>query len=111
MKPEDKAQRDGQAAAGIDRIIHEPARLLILTHLYVVTEADFVFLERQTGLTRGNLSSHLSRLEEGGYVTVAKKFVERVPRTVLRLTDNGREAFSAYRDTIRAVLSTKGKQG
>jgi len=93
-----------QPLTGVDRIIHEPARLMILAHLYVVESGDFVFLMRQTGLTRGNLSSHMSRLEAAGYVTVQKEFVDRIPRTLYRLTDEGRRAFLAYRNSMRKVL-------
>ena len=105
METEDRPHANNQPAAKIDRVIHEPARLVILTHLYVVVEADFVFLERQTGLTRGNLSSHLRKLEEAGYIAVEKKFVERVPRTVLRLTETGRAAFREYRQGLQKVLN------
>ena len=88
----------------IDRVIHEPARLKIVALLSVVERADFLFLLRQTGLTKGNLSSHLSRLEEAGYVAVEKKFIERVPRTLLRLTDLGRKALRLYRRRLQTML-------
>jgi DNA-binding MarR family transcriptional regulator len=88
----------------INRIIHEPARLLILAYLYVVESADFLFLERQTGLTAGNLSSHLSKLEEAGYVEVNKEFVDKIPRTLLSLTNKGRKAFRVYRRNIKQIL-------
>ena len=93
-----------QPLADIDRIIHEPARLMILAYLYVVESADFLFLMRQTGLTGGNLSSHLSKLEAAGYVDIKKEFVEKIPRTLLRLTDKGREAFRVYRQSMKQVL-------
>ncbi len=70
----------------VDPVIHAPARLMIVTALFVVEGADFVFLQKQTGLTRGNLSSHLMKLEEAHYVAVEKKFVNRTPRTVSRLS-------------------------
>ena len=76
----------------IDRTIHEPARLLIMAYLSVLESADFLFLLRQTGLTRGNLSTHARKLEEAGYVAVEKSFVDRLPLTVYRLTDEGRAA-------------------
>jgi len=95
--------------ADIDRTIHEPARLLIVAHLYVVSEADFVFLERQTQLTRGNLSSHLSKLEESGYVEIRKEYINKVPHTVLRLTESGRVAFDEYRRTIERMLDTNSR--
>jgi DNA-binding transcriptional ArsR family regulator len=88
----------------IDRVIHEPARLMITAHLYVVDSADYVYLMQNTGLTWGNLSSHLSRLEEAGYVDIVKEFVERKPHTMVRLTDTGRSAFDAYRRQMRALF-------
>ncbi len=102
--PEKEGSEDRQPLADIDRIIHEPARLMILAYLYVVESADFLFLMRQTGLTGGNLSSHLSKLEAAGYVAIEKKFVDKIPRTLLRLTDKGREAFRVYRQSMKQVL-------
>jgi len=88
----------------IDRVIHEPARFLIMSYLYVVDSADFLFLMNQTELTRGNLSSHLSKLEEAGYVNVQKEFVNKMPRTILSLTAKGRVAFDDYRKQMKQVL-------
>lgn len=93
-----------QPLAEIDRIIHEPARLLILAYLSVVESADFLFLMNQTGLTRGNLSAHLSKLETAGYVEIKKEFVEKIPRTLLRLTEEGRKACQEYRRSMKQVL-------
>jgi DNA-binding MarR family transcriptional regulator len=93
-----------QPLAGIDRLIHEPARLLILAYLYVVETADFLFLMRQTGLTRGNLSSHLSKLEAAGYISIRKEFVDKIPRTLLCLTNEGRAAFRTYRKNMKQVF-------
>lgn len=90
--------------ADVDRVIHEPARLMILAILSGVEEADFVFLLDQTGLTRGNLSSHVRRLEDVGYVAVEKTFVDRIPRTVYRLTLSGREGLARYRERLAAVM-------
>ena len=95
---------DLQPIANIDRIIHEPARLMILALLYVVESGDFTFLMRQTGLTWGNLSSHMSKLEAAGYIEVEKEFVGRKPRTMLRLTDEGRAAFQEYVQSMRQVF-------
>ena len=89
---------------GVDRIIHEPARLMIMAVLYVVTGADFTFLMAQTGLSWGNLSSHMSKLEEAGYIEVVKDFIKRRPPTMLRLTQAGRAAFREYRQTMKQVL-------
>ena len=88
----------------IDRLIHEPTRLMIMTQLYVVESADFLFLQHQLQMTPGNLSSHLSKLEEAGYVEIVKEFIERKPHTALKLTKNGRTAFNEYRKNIKTVL-------
>jgi DNA-binding transcriptional ArsR family regulator len=88
----------------VDRNIHEPARFAIMMHLYVVQEADFVLLQRQTGLSAGNLSSHMSRLEDAGYVHVSKTFVGKRPQTNFRLSQLGRTAFDTYRRTVTAAL-------
>lgn len=90
--------------AEVDRVVHEPARLTILAYLYVVESADFTFLLHQTGLTWGNLSAHIARLEQAGYVTVHKQFVGKKPNSMLRLTDQGREAFRAYRKEMRQIF-------
>ena len=95
----------------IDRIIHEPARLLITAHLYVVESADYVFLMQNTGLTWGNLSSHLSKLEEAGYVEVIKDFIERKPHTMAKLTEAGRQAFDAYRRQMKALFADLPDEG
>jgi len=95
---------DLQSIASMDRLIHEPARLVIMTLLYVVESADFTSLMSQTGLTWGNLSSHLSKLEAAGYVEIEKEFVGKKPHTMLHLTDEGRAAFQEYRDSMKQVL-------
>jgi len=96
--------RGKQPAVDIDRLIHEPSRFTIMANLYVIESADFLFLMRQTGLTRGNLSSHISKLEAAGYLDVEKEFVGKKPHTMLRLTDEGRAAFEAYRQNMKQVL-------
>ena len=95
-----------QPLAEIDRVIHEPARLLILAYLSVVESADFLFLMNQTNLTRGNLSAHLSKLEATGYVEIKKEFVEKIPRTLLSLTEEGKKAFQEYRRSMKQVLDS-----
>jgi DNA-binding MarR family transcriptional regulator len=95
-----------QPLANIDRVIHEPARLLILAYLSAVESADFLFLMNQTQLTRGNLSSHLSKLETAGYVEIKKEFVDKIPRTLLALTERGRKAFTEYRLSMKQVLDS-----
>lgn len=89
----------------LDRVIHEPARLQIVALLSGAKEADFLFLQRETGLTKGNLSSHLVKLEEVGYVDVEKTFRGKIPMTVLRLTAKGRAAFEGYRKSMNGLLS------
>lgn len=93
-----------QRLADIDRVIHEPARLMIASLLANVEEADFQYLHQATGLTKGNLSVHLSRLEEARYVAIQKTFRGKYPLTVCRLTPRGREVLENYRKMIRAVL-------
>ncbi len=88
----------------INKVIHEPARLLIVANLYVIESADFTFLMNQTGLTWGNISSHLSKLEKAGYVRVEKTFVGKRPYTLLHLTSEGREAFETYRQQMQQLL-------
>jgi DNA-binding MarR family transcriptional regulator len=97
---------DSPRAADPDRVIHEPARLRIMTILYVAREADFTYLMRGTELTRGNLSVQLTRLEEAGYVTIEKTFVERRSRTVAGLTPAGRQAFERYRAYLKGLLES-----
>jgi DNA-binding MarR family transcriptional regulator len=88
----------------IDPAIHAPSRLMILAYLAAIESADFTFLLNQTGLTRGNLSTHISRLEEAGYVEVKKEFVDKIPRTLYVLTNSGKKAIKNYRDNMRSVI-------
>lgn len=103
--PDPSAERAGlEPLRDLDRLIHEPARLMILSYLYVTDGADFTFLARQTGLTLGNLSSHIAKLEDAGYVEVEKTFKGKRPQTLLALTEQGRSAFTAYRDRMERAL-------
>ncbi|MCW8802220.1 MAG: transcriptional regulator [Candidatus Bathyarchaeota archaeon] len=88
----------------IDKLIHEPARLTIMAHLFVVESVDFLFLQRQTGLTWGNISSHVSKLEKAGYVIVEKEFIDKKPHTTIKLTVQGREAFKEYKTNMTQVF-------
>ena len=88
----------------IDRLIHEPNRLLIMAQLYVVDSADFLFLQNQLNMTPGNLSTHLSKLEDAGYVEIVKEFVEKKPHTNLKLTKKGQGAFKNYKENLKQVL-------
>ncbi len=89
----------------IDKLIHEPVRLSIIAHLAVLEAADALFLKNQIGLTWGNLSTHLKRLEDAGYIEVLKEFVDRKPVTSLKLTKSGREAFQNYRERMTGFLN------
>lgn len=82
--------------ANLDRRVHDPARLATLTALSACERADFLFLQRITGLNKGNLSSHLSKLEEMGLVEVEKRFVGKKTQTLARLSDSGRQALESY---------------
>ncbi|MCK5127387.1 MAG: transcriptional regulator [candidate division Zixibacteria bacterium] len=73
--------------------------------LFVVEQADFLFVKNQTCLTAGNLSSHLSKLEAAGYISIKKKFVGKTPKTFLKLTKMGRIAFDAYRNKMKALFT------
>lgn len=90
--------------ADLDRLIHEPGRLAIVALLSAVKEADFLYLLNQTGLTKGNLSCHLSKMEAGGYVKIEKTYRQKIPLTICRLTATGRAAFERYRATLKANL-------
>jgi DNA-binding MarR family transcriptional regulator len=88
----------------LDRVIHSPARLMILTFLYVVEEGDMVYLLNQTGLTWGNLSANVHKLKDVGYVEVNKNFVDDRPQTWVKLTEEGKQAFRDYRGQMKYVL-------
>ncbi len=89
----------------LDRVIHEPGRLMIVALLSGIDEADFLYLLRETDLNKGTLSSHLARLEEAGYVEIIKTFRKKVPQTRLKLTRAGRTAFHDYRRLVRQALA------
>jgi DNA-binding transcriptional ArsR family regulator len=104
--PPEGIQLNPQPLAELDRVVHEPGRLAIVALLSVLQSADFLFVMRQTGLTQGNLSSHLSKLEEAGYVQIEKHFEGKRPLTTLCLTSAGRRAFDDYRRTMQAMLKS-----
>ena len=93
-----------RAIADLDRIIHEPGRMMIVALLAAVDECDFLYLLRETELHKGNLSTHLSRLEESGYVNIEKTYRGKVPRTVVRLSPRGRASFEEYRKSLNVAL-------
>lgn len=93
-----------QTIAELDRLIHEPGRLMIVTLLYAVDQADFLYLQHETAMNKGTLSSHISRLEDAGYVEVSKTFRGKIPQTLLSLTKLGRQSFKEYRKKLRKAL-------
>ena len=95
---------DLRSLAGVDRLIHEPSRTVILAVLAAVESADFLYLQRETGLTKGNLSVHLSKLEEAGYVSIEKTYRGKIPMTLCRMTKNGRQAFETYRKQLKQFV-------
>jgi DNA-binding transcriptional ArsR family regulator len=100
-----------QKVLTVDRMIHEPARLMIMTILSAVESADFLFLQRETGLTKGNLSSHLSRLEAANYVEIEKTYRGKIPLTVCKLSEDGITAFKKYRGQLKYIVeNTRDKQ-
>lgn len=87
----------------LDRLIHEPGRLSIMTVLSSVESADFVFLERVTGVTKGNLSSHLSKLASAGLVRIEKRFVRNRPNTNVQLTAEGRKRIATHWEKLERL--------
>ena len=98
-----------RGVGGVDRLLHEPSRLVIVAILFAVESADFLYVQRETALTKGNLSAHLTKLEAAGYVEIEKTYRGRVPQTILRLTDSGRSAFRDYREQMRRVVDSLPK--
>ena len=92
--------------AAVDKLIHEPARLATLSILDAVESADFLYLQRATRLTKGNLSVHLQKLEEAGLIEIQKTFQGKYPRTLCKLTMKGKEEFRQYKEQIQIVLGS-----
>src|SRR3954454_20190343 len=92
----------------LDRLIHEPGRLAVLTVLSSVESADFVFLQRTTNLTKGNLSSHLTKLEEAGLIRIEKRFVRKKPNTNVALTSEGRDRITRHWQQLERLRDLAG---
>lgn len=90
--------------SGVDRLLHEPARLMIVTILYPLDQSDFLYLLRESGLTKGNLSAHLMKLEEATYIEIEKTFRGKVPMTLIKLSPLGRTAFMDYRNKLKEIM-------
>jgi DNA-binding HxlR family transcriptional regulator len=95
---------DWSEISDLDRVIHEPARLLLVALLSSVESADFLFLQKESRLTKGNLSVHLTRLEEAEYLRVEKSFRGKIPHTEYRLTAKGKAAFDQYRTNMKSIV-------
>ena len=100
-----KAEPDFNSISNLNKLIHEPARISVLSLLSVVEEADFIFIMNSTGLTQGNLSSHLAKLEDAAYIEIEKSFKGKRPHTIVRLTDSGHRELIEYIKTIKKFIS------
>ena len=89
----------------LDRMIHEPSRLAILTILRRTAGADYLFIRRLTGLSKGNLSNHLAKLEEAGLVSIGKHFEGKKPVTTVKLTQKGQETIEAYWSEMERIAA------
>jgi DNA-binding MarR family transcriptional regulator len=98
------SEDDLKTLTNMDRVIHEPARLLIVALLAAVKEADFLYLQRESELTKGNLSSHLLKLEQANYIEIQKTFRGKIPLTLVSLTRQGRAAFEGYKKKMKGLL-------
>ncbi len=93
--------------AEFDNIIHQPVRLKIMSSLVALEsgeQIDFVHLRKILDLTDGNLGAHLSKLESAGYVKVEKTFIARKPRTFIKATDKGRDAFDEHMAALKKII-------
>lgn len=95
--------------AELDRLVHDSSRLAILTALSACQSADFIFLSALTGLSKGNLSSHLSKLETGGLITIEKRFIGKKPNTLISLTNEGRLAIERHWAELDSIRKDSGK--
>ncbi len=100
-------KNDLRSLGDLDRIIHEPARLMVTMILSTVESADFLFLQRETGLTKGNLSAHLAKLEEAGYISIKKSFKGKYPLTICKLSAKGQKALATYRDQLGSIMEDR----
>ena len=95
---------DFKEIIAVNKLIHEPARMAVISILSVVEEADFIFIMNSTGLTQGNLSSHLAKLEEAGYIEIEKTFRGKRPHTLIKLTESGLNELALYLKTVKRFL-------
>ena len=98
---------EGFDLEGLDEVIHGRLRLGIMAYLAHAEAADFTELKTALNATQGNLSIHLRKLEEAGYVAIDKSFLNRKPLTRARLTPEGRKAFDAYLDAMSKLVDAR----
>ena len=91
--------------SSLDRLLHEPARLAVLTALSACRSCDFTYLQSLTAITKGNLSNHLHKLEHAGLVQILKTYRGRIPQTVVTLTPRGREAIERHWAQLESLRS------
>jgi DNA-binding MarR family transcriptional regulator len=96
----------GNKLPEIDKLIHEPSRYNIMALLYVIERAEFLFVQNQTKMTSGNLSTHLNKLEEAGYIEIDKGYAGKIPKTFLKMTVKGNAAFEDYRNKMKVFFNT-----
>jgi DNA-binding transcriptional ArsR family regulator len=95
----------------LDPLVHAPTRLAILSILISAENANFTFIKESVGTTDGNLSTHLTKLEKHGYITIRKAFVGKKPQTTCKITRKGHQAFTAYVDQLEKIVQMqKGKK-
>jgi DNA-binding MarR family transcriptional regulator len=94
----------------IDDVIHSRIRTAIMAVLVTVDEAEFTFIRDKINATDGNLSVHLKKLEENNYITVTKKFIDRKPHSLYRITEKGRTAFMDYIHILESIVKNKPKE-
>ncbi|HEX7556406.1 MAG TPA: transcriptional regulator [Leptolinea sp.] len=104
-------KEEWRSLTDVDKLLHEPSRLMILAILNSVEKADFVYLQHETGLTRGNLSAHLTKLNEAGYIDIEKKFNGKVPQTMCQITPTGKTAFQNYTEYLKKVVNKISTSG
>ena len=94
----------GKTIQPLDPLLHSELRLAVMSILLDVAEADFVYLKVQTGATSGNLSVQIDKLQQAGYIDVSKGFKGKMPQTLCRITDRGRDSFAAYVEALRSYI-------
>ena len=109
-KKDEDIKKNSDFKEPFDKSIHEPSRLRIMAQLFVVEKENFIALKVQTGLTWGNLSSHVTKLEEKGYVNIEKEFKGKKPQSWASLTSKGKAAFKEYMENIQIYFAKMAEE-